>query len=176
MRYWLNFFRRTRREYFADFFITPPITVALLALSLSTSFSATWPLKFLAGLVLWTFYEYATHRWVMHAIWPFREAHALHHADQQDYIALHPLVTLGLYAVTAAIFGVNSSAVTVGFSVGYIVYSSYHTAFHYAIIWPTSWLYQPKLRHDIHHRMPKNFGVTTSLWDRIFGTELKKGK
>src|SRR5882762_1622101 len=116
MQAWLNLFRRTRREYFADFFITPPITLALLVVSLLHSFSVLWPLQFLAGMVAWTFYEYASHRWVLHGLPFFREAHDLHHAHQRDYIAVHPLVTIALYAVLWMIFGVGSSAVTVGFS------------------------------------------------------------
>lgn len=170
MELWLNFFRRTRREYFADFFITPPITLALLAVSLWHA-SALWPVQFALGVLVWTFYEYATHRWVLHRVWLFRQMHALHHDRQRDYIAVHPLVTILLYAVIAALFGVGSSAVTIGFSTAYIAYSCLHTAFHYAEISKGHWLYGLKMRHAEHHRREVNFGVSTGLWDLVFRTE-----
>jgi sterol desaturase/sphingolipid hydroxylase (fatty acid hydroxylase superfamily) len=170
MHVWLNLFRRTRREYFADFFITPPITLALLVVSLLHSFSVLWPLQFLAGVVAWTLYEYAMHRWILHHAPFFKEMHALHHDHQRDYIAVHPLVTIALYAILWAIFGVGSSAITVGFSIAYIVYSCLHTAFHYAQIGPDNWLYRLKMDHVAHHRGDGCFGVSTSLVDRLLGT------
>ena len=45
--------------------------------------------------------------------------HNLHHARQKDYIAVHPLLTLSLYASLWAAFGFGSSAVMIGFSLGY---------------------------------------------------------
>lgn len=171
MGWWLDLFRRSKVGYYADFFITPPITVVLLGLSLYGSLDAWWVPKFLAGVVAWTFYEYAVHRFVSHRVPLFREAHWLHHDRQQDYIAVHPLVTLAQYALVAAIFGVGYSAFTVGFSTGYIVYAAMHTAFHYATIRKGDLLYGLRLRHVEHHRREVNFGVTTCLWDRLLGTE-----
>jgi sterol desaturase/sphingolipid hydroxylase (fatty acid hydroxylase superfamily) len=171
VKQWLDLFRRTRREYYADFFITPPITLALLIISVWHGLSFLWPIQFAVGAIGWTLYEYATHRWILHRILLFRDMHALHHAHQRDYIAVHPLVTIAVYALVAAIFGIGSSAVTVGFSTAYIAYSCMHTAFHYAEIDNGHWLYRMKMRHAAHHRMEVNFGVSTSLWDRVFRTE-----
>jgi sterol desaturase/sphingolipid hydroxylase (fatty acid hydroxylase superfamily) len=170
MEFWMNFLRRTRREYYADFFITPPITAALLGLSLYTSLDAWWAPKFLAGWLGWTLYEYAVHR-LAHVVGPLRRIHWLHHDRQKDYIAVHPLVTLAQYALVAAVLGVGSSAATVGFSTGYIVYSAMHTAFHYATIRKGHWLYGLRLRHVEHHRREVNFGVSVCIWDRLLGTE-----
>lgn len=170
MEAWLNLFRRTRREYFADFFITPPLTLGLLLISLSQA-DWWWPVLFGVGLLLWTFYEYATHRWVAHGVPIFREAHALHHKAQRDYIALHPLMTLAIYVLFWALFGFGGGAISAGFSAGYVFYSVLHTAFHYSAIEPGQRLYGLKLRHALHHRADCNYGVSTSLWDRVFGTE-----
>lgn len=170
MNAWLDLFRRTPREYYADFFITPPITVALLCLSLMSA-DWLWPLRFAAGILLWTFYEYFAHRFIAHRVPMFREAHALHHQAQRDFIALHPVMTLALYAAFWMLFGFGAGAVSVGFSTGYVCYSVLHTAFHYAAIEPGNFLYRLKMRHVIHHRADVNFGVTTSLWDRAFKTE-----
>lgn len=164
----LDVFRLTRREYFADFFITPPITFILLCVSLWNA-TAVWPVGFAAGLFAWTLYEYATHRWVSHALGVFREAHFIHHISPREYIAIHPAVTLALYFSLWAAFGVGSSSAMVGFSTGYIAYSVAHTAFHYWRM-PT-WLRPAAGRHDAHHKYGiVNYGVTTPLWDHVFGT------
>jgi sterol desaturase/sphingolipid hydroxylase (fatty acid hydroxylase superfamily) len=169
MKMWLNLFRRTPREYYADFFITPPITFGLLIASLSHA-TTWWPVELAAGLLIWTLYEYVVHR-ISHKVKFFRDIHALHHRNQRDYIAIHPAVTLALYAVFWMLFGFGTSALMVGFSIGYIIYSIEHTAFHYATIDPGHFLYGLKMRHVLHHRMDVNFGVSTSLWDRVFKTE-----
>lgn len=166
----LALFRLSRREYFADFFITPPITLALLVWSL-VHFTWEWPLDFAAGVMLWTFYEYVAHRCLFHCTWLARDFHALHHDNQRDYIAFHPALTVTAYAAMWAIFGVNSSALMVGFSVGYVLYSAAHTAFHYSVIKPGHWLYGLKRHHALHHTFHEvNYGVTTTLWDRVFNT------
>lgn len=172
METWLNLFRRTPKEYYADFFITPPITLALLVLSLSRA-TWFWPLGFAAGVLLWTFYEYFAHRFISHRAPMFREAHELHHKAQRDYIALHPIMTLAIYGCFWMLFGFGSGAVSVGFSSGYVFYSFAHTAFHYATIEPGHFLYGLKMRHVLHHRTDVNYGVSNSLWDRVFGTDAK---
>lgn len=171
MNYLTALFQLSRREYFADFFITPPLTLVLLVWSLTHSFNVMWPIAFSAGFVLWTLYEYLTHRWVLHRTWLFKAVHDLHHDNQRDYIALHPVVTLGGYVGFAIIFGINSSALMVGFSTGYVVYAALHTAFHYAKIGPGHVLFKLKRHHALHHTIHEaNYGVTTTLWDRYFGT------
>jgi sterol desaturase/sphingolipid hydroxylase (fatty acid hydroxylase superfamily) len=163
MEMWLSLFRRTPREYYADFFITTPITAVLLFLSLVDP-DIFWPVRFGAGVLLWTLYEYVAHRWVSHGLPFFRDAHALHHKAQRDYIALHPAVTLALYLMFWALFGFGYGAMSVGFSVGYVFYAFAHTAFHYATIEPGHFLYGLKMRHVLHHRTDVNFGVTTAFF------------
>jgi sterol desaturase/sphingolipid hydroxylase (fatty acid hydroxylase superfamily) len=170
---WLRLFRLTKREYYADFFITPPITLALLIASARHGISALWFEEIAAGLLGWTLYEYAIHRWILHRVWFFRDMHELHHERQRDYIAVHPIITILIYGSLWAAFGFSSSALMIGFSVGYIVYAVSHTAFHYATINKGHWLYGLKMRHAAHHRSDCCFGITTSLWDKIFNTEGK---
>lgn len=163
----IDLFRLTKGEYFADFFITPPLTLALLIVSLMSA-SWTWPIWFVVGVFAWTLYEYATHRWVSHRVGIFRDAHALHHQRQRDYIAIHPAATLLLYCAFWLAFGFNSSAIAVGFSVGYVAYSAMHTLFHYG---SSRLLVAGRARHGVHHKWGVfNYGVTTGFWDRIFGT------
>jgi sterol desaturase/sphingolipid hydroxylase (fatty acid hydroxylase superfamily) len=173
MKAFSDLFRLSRREYFADFFITPPITLCLAVVSVLNSFSVWWLPLFAAGLLTWTFYEYVVHRWVSHALPVFKYLHGLHHAAQKDYIALHPAATLAIYAAFWLAFGSGSSAFMVGFSVGYIIYATLHTLFHYARIERGGLLFAAKQRHALHHRIDSvNFGVSSGLWDAVFGTLL----
>lgn len=168
---WLRLFRLTKAEYYADFLITPPITAVLISVSLIYGFTLWWLGQFGLGLFAWTGYEYAVHRVLLHR-WPLSSFHALHHDDQVDYIAVHPVLTLLIYVASWMLFGLRSSAVVAGFSVGYLIYAALHTAFHHAAIGPAHWLFRLKRRHALHHRFARtNFGVVTSLWDRVFGTE-----
>ncbi len=161
----------TRREYFADFFITPPLTLALMAWSVWSDFSVWWPLWFAGGLAAWTLYEYGFHRFALHHAPLLKDVHDLHHADQRDYIAVHPAVTIALYVSFAVLFGIGSSALTVGFSTGYVIYAAAHTAFHYAKIGSGHWLFALKRHHALHHTFHNaNYGVTTRVWDRLFRT------
>ncbi|MDR3488772.1 MAG: sterol desaturase family protein [Bradyrhizobium sp.] len=162
--------RLTRREYFADFWITPPLTVALAARSLVDGSGRSWMLLFLAGWFFWTLYEYVAHRAAHHVPW-LADLHWLHHRNQKDYIALHPLVTLSMYLAIWLTFGFSHAAFAVGFSVGYIVYAGLHTAFHYGQVRAGDWLWPLKRHHVAHHRFhDRCFGVSTTLWDWIFRT------
>ena len=164
--------RLTRRESLADFFITPPLTLALAVVSLRTTFSAWWVPEFAAGLLAWTAYEYAVHRWVSHGMPVLRHLHWLHHRAQRDYIALHPAITIVLYALLWMTFGLRSSAAAIGFSTGYVAYAALHTAFHYTRIREHHPLYAARRRHVIHHRTgDRCYGVTTGVWDALLGTE-----
>jgi sterol desaturase/sphingolipid hydroxylase (fatty acid hydroxylase superfamily) len=171
-RYWAEqFFKLTRNEYFADFLITPPLTLLLAYSSLHHGFTALWPLLFVLGVFVWTLYEYALHRWVLHVVSFFKEVHDLHHKVPKDYIAVHPLVTLAIYIGLWKLFGFQSSAFGVGFSAGYVAYSVIHTISHYYADGDSVFFYLWR-RHALHHTFNNvNYGVTTSLWDRVFGTE-----
>lgn len=168
----LGWFRLTMPEYFADFLITPPITAVMLYLSARHGVTLDWLGEFVCGLLAWTIYEYATHRWLLHRTFFFRDLHALHHDDQRDYIALHPAATIATYATLWLTFGTHSTATASGFSVGYVIYSALHTAFHYARIGSRNPLFLLKRHHALHHAFDDvNFGVSTTLWDRVFGTK-----
>jgi sterol desaturase/sphingolipid hydroxylase (fatty acid hydroxylase superfamily) len=65
-----------------------------------------------------------------------------------------------------------ASGTTAGLMLGYIWYVAVHHVLHHWRIHPGSYLYHWKRRHALHHyaRHPCNFGVTTQIWDRVFGT------
>lgn len=167
---WVLLFRRSRLGYYADFLITPPITLVVLVMSIQHSETWMFLVLFPIGLLLWTVYEYALHRWLLHGVPLLRELHDLHHEDQLDYIAVHPLVTLGLYFLLWYLLGFGTSPIMAGFSVGYVVYSVMHTMFHYARIVPGHPLYRLRRLHAVHHRVDANYGVTSPLWDVLLDT------
>ena len=165
----------SRREYYADFFITPPIT----ALYAWWTFTHAAPRNLGAGMVLfgagwslWTLYEYALHRFILHdgpAI--MRLIHGLHHAKQDSYVAIHPVGTILLYLLSYALFGVHGSVLMIGFYCGYIAYSTFHTMLHFQQAACDKFFPALLHHHRMHHRLAHtNFGVITRFWDRFFGT------
>lgn len=162
---WKRLFRLTKLEYYTDFVLTPSITACLIWTSTPTPL---WFLSVLFGFLGWLFVEYAFHRWILHTV--LHPVHKLHHENQQDYIAIHPVLSLVLYLSLWGILGFGSSPVMIGYSLGYILYSIFHTMFHYTIIRPGHPLYRLKMNHATHHRKNTNFGVTSPIWDLILRT------
>lgn len=77
------------------------------------------------------------------------------------------------------ILGTNALAFFPGFMLGYLLYGSMHYAIH---AWnpPFQWMKPLWRNHHLHHYKDgdKGFGVSSTLWDRVFGTmfDLKKEK
>ena len=69
-------------------------------------------------------------------------------------------------------------AATAGLATGYLWYVFVHYATHHWRPRKNSYLYRARLRHARHHYFFHcgNFGVTTSMWDHIFGTALEAPK
>ena len=78
------------------------------------------------------------------------------------WVPLYPIAGTG---VTAFVIS--------GVMAGYCWYSVLHHLEHRVSISgvPWRWLQRRWAMHAVHHKLPdKNFGVTTSLWDRLLGT------
>ena len=135
-------------------------------------------LAFSAGVLAWTFTEYAVHRFDGHGFRVLIPNHIRHHADPVDYEVLHtPVRTIVLvmalwtllgWATAGALLGVTFSS---GFVVGYRYYEWLHDRLHDS---PPRNVYGSwARRHHFHHHFQnpkKNHGVTTPLWDVLFGT------
>ena len=69
-----------------------------------------------------------------------------------------------------------ASAVTGGLATGYLWYVIVHYAAHHWAPRPGSYFYRTRMHHARHHYAPDfgNYGVTSDIWDRIFGTVLER--
>ena len=146
---------------------------------------------FLAGVLGFTFMEYAVHRWVYHpphgASEAYRKAtykmHGMHHDYPKDRrrLAMPPLVAIilatGLLFLFQMVLGQYAFAYLAGFVVGYALYLMVHFTVHmYAP--PRNFLRALWVNHSIHHYSEDDvlFGVSQPLWDYVFGTMPRSDK
>jgi sterol desaturase/sphingolipid hydroxylase (fatty acid hydroxylase superfamily) len=144
-------------------------------------------LPLVAGAATWTLLEYLLHRFVFHARsakGPGAREHRQHHA-RPDYFAPWWQKALAAVAVTAllmpgAAFAVgvpNSLAFTLGFIAMYLLYEVLHRRAH---THPPRGAYGRWRRrnHFAHHFADprRAHGVTSPIWDRVFGTGLPAAK
>jgi sterol desaturase/sphingolipid hydroxylase (fatty acid hydroxylase superfamily) len=149
-------------------------------------------LLILLGIVVWTFTEYALHRFIFHykPKSKFGEKihfmfHGVHHDYPSDSRRLVmppsvsiPLALLFLYLFYKILGGINVSPFFVGFLTGYLFYDMTHYAVHHFNMHNKFWLFI-KNHHMRHHYLDsqKGFGVSSPVWDDIMRTnfsDLKK--
>ncbi|KAA0271912.1 MAG: fatty acid hydroxylase [Acidobacteria bacterium] len=146
---------------------------------------------FLAGLLIWTLSEYWLHRIVFH--WepdhPLGSRlhfimHGVHHEHPNDPLRLVmppalsiPLAALFLFVFTL-IFGTPAAyPCFAGFIAGYLVYDYTHYHLHHHVPRTTAGkrLREHHMRHHFQdHRY--GYGVSSPLWDIVFGTRSLKLK
>jgi len=137
------------------------------------------------GLVSWTLIEYALHRFVMHALQPFRRWHAEHHQRPTALICTPTILSATLIATlvflpTLVLSGnlLRACALTLGVLIGYLFFSITHHAIHH---WRanSSWLKHRKRWHALHHHAIGEsgyFGVTSVFWDQVFESVSRQRK
>lgn len=140
---------------------------------------------YMAGMVFFTFIEYIAHRNLYHmgtANSPRKVRmqyvmHGVHHDHPRDKkrLALPPVVSVLLAAAFMGLFrlvlGPSGIAFGGGFMTGYATYLMVHYAVHtmnppknvFGVLWK---------HHNLHHYVGDKgaFGVSSPLWDHIFGT------
>jgi sterol desaturase/sphingolipid hydroxylase (fatty acid hydroxylase superfamily) len=154
-------------------------------------------LSFFSGIFFWSFFEYMIHRFAFHfgatserAVKFVYLIHGNHHEYPRDRqrLFMPPVPSLIIastlfmlqYAV-ASFFGLQAMVFSFfsGFMLGYLIYASMHYAIH---AWPPPFKWMKPLwrNHHLHHYKEEEmgFGVSSTLWDRLFGTmfDLKKEK
>lgn len=173
-------FAQSKLAFYADFMLCPGVIGAMAAVAWIGGARREAPdfaTALVAGAIAWTLIEYALHRFVLHRVPPFRAWHAVHHAVPRELIGapawLSPLLLLTLFTLTWRFEDlVLACGVAAGVAAGYLVYVSIHYATHHLPGLQWAWLRQLRCDHALHHRsvVPCNFGVSTRLWDRVFGT------
>jgi sterol desaturase/sphingolipid hydroxylase (fatty acid hydroxylase superfamily) len=173
----------SKLTYFAEFFLFPPLILffAVLAFhSLTPPKPAMWALAYSVGLVGWTLIEYLLHRFVFHRAPFFTQMHKRHHRSPSELIgtpawasALVGLITIAIPCWVVLGFDLATAA-TAGVATGYMWYVLIHYVIHHRQPRPNFYLDRARRRHALHHYMTDkgNFGVTTSVWDHVFGTAL----
>jgi sterol desaturase/sphingolipid hydroxylase (fatty acid hydroxylase superfamily) len=141
----------------------------------------------LGGLVFWTLLEYVLHRWVFHYVPnPNSELsldvhfliHGVHHdwPHDPDRLVMPPVMSILLavvlgYPIFLVVGARYFDPFFAGLVVGYLWYDMTHYAVHH--VKPRTET-GAKLRkhHFLHHfKTPEaRYGVSTPLWDVVFGT------
>ena len=147
---------------------------------------------FIGGMFTWSFSEYILHRFAFHYHADTEKGkklnyilHGNHHEYPRDkerlFMPAVPslIIALVLFLLMYTLMGKNVFPFFPGFLLGYLVYGSMHFAIH---AWnpPFKWMKGLWRNHHLHHYKDseKGFGVSSTLWDHIFGTmfDLKKEK
>jgi sterol desaturase/sphingolipid hydroxylase (fatty acid hydroxylase superfamily) len=172
----------SRMGFYAELFVYPIVVGALLLYELGDNGFAPhlrWWFAAVCGATLWTLAEYLVHRFVYHKLPVLRELHGMHHSHPSDLIGapiwVSAVIFVLFFFIVAHLSDVEiACGATSGLIAGYISYLVVHDAVHRWPLGENSWLRNHRLRHIRHHRHPTpgNFGVTTGLWDIVFGTAI----
>jgi sterol desaturase/sphingolipid hydroxylase (fatty acid hydroxylase superfamily) len=153
------------------------IVFLVLSIYYSTDIWASIAL-FVVGVIAFTFLEYAVHAWLFHKNHPFKvfiEGHAHHHQNPFSYDAMPFFMSALIGAIFVWIFHFfmplhDAFAFIGGMALGYFNYGIMHHIMHRREFSSKYWRYMQEF-HFVHHKKPKlNHGITTDIWDRVFGT------
>lgn len=141
---------------------------------------------FIGALLFWTLFEYLFHRYINHideyfpsSKWAHKLAytiHGIHHEYPRDKerLIMPPvpglLIVAILYINYRLILGQFVFMFMPGFIMGYLLYTYVHFSVHKRHV--PSYFKTQYRHHAIHHyKYPeKAFGVSSTFWDRVFGT------
>ncbi|KAM5587377.1 dihydroceramide fatty acyl 2-hydroxylase FAH2-like [Rosa sericea] len=164
------------------------LPVVFFSISKSVRMGHTFPeivMMVLFGILVWTLFEYTVHRFLFHietkSYWGntiHYLLHGCHHKHPMDGLRLvfPPIGTaiicfpfwymfrlLSPPSVALALFG--------GTLLGYVAYDVTHYYLHHGK--PSKSLTQDLKKYHLNHHFriqSKGFGITSSLWDSVFGT------
>jgi len=146
---------------------------------------------FVTGLISFTWVEYMVHRHVFH-LKPYTQLraklqytmHGVHHEfpKDKDRLAMPPLLSITFSTILLLLFKVIMGdlvfAFLPGFLVGYALYLLVHYMVH-AYSPPKNFFKALWVNHSVHHYKDGEvvFGVSSPLWDYIYGTmKLKESR
>lgn len=174
----------SRAAYYSDFIVYPLTIAALTVLAAcypDHSERSEWLWAAGAGVLLWTLLEYVLHRIALHRMAYFSPMHAEHHGDPLELIGTPPWISVSVWCGTILLpvwyfvdFGC-ADGLTVGIMAGYWWYGVVHHVIHHpGERGSLRYFRELRIWHMRHHYSPRrgNFGVTTSVWDRLFRTAI----
>ncbi|WP_340267442.1 sterol desaturase family protein [Sphingobium mellinum] len=145
---------------------------------------------FAAGLLVWTLFEYAMHRYLFHlevewpaARWIVFLIHGNHHENPND--PLRDMMPLSVSVPVAGLvwgaclmmLGGSGTWLFLGFILGYVTYDTVHYASHQ---WPMRGKLASALkRHHMRHHYvneDRNFAISAIFWDRVFGSAAQSSR
>jgi sterol desaturase/sphingolipid hydroxylase (fatty acid hydroxylase superfamily) len=150
--------------YFGEMFFAPLLAIVLFETSTLTTGDAAELAG--AGIVAWTLAEYAFHRFVLHRLAPTQ--HRIHHANPDK-----PVLSIfwQIWVCFAVVYMIAGGAFLAGSLVAYAWYLFVHHCTHHSVDRLPAFLIR---NHKGHHKFAtRNYGVTTTLWDHVFGTRMQ---
>jgi sterol desaturase/sphingolipid hydroxylase (fatty acid hydroxylase superfamily) len=149
-------------------------------------------LFYIAGMLFWSFTEYMLHRFAFHYQAQSKAGQKIHyliHGNHHEYprdkerlfmpAAPSLIIASAFFLMFYLFLGKHVFSFFPGFMLGYLIYGSMHYAIH---AWnpPFKWMKGLWRNHHLHHYKDedKGFGVSSTLWDHVFGTmfDLNKEK
>ena len=133
----------------------------------------------IAGFMSVGLLEYVLHRWVLHGPPSLvKRSHAQHHGEPRALIStpLFVIMTgaLAIWGLLGLLLSAGLAALLVfGLYAGYNYFALMHHWQHHRAKDLTGIAYLRRLDrlHQLHHhRQVVNFGISTTIWDRLFGT------
>jgi sterol desaturase/sphingolipid hydroxylase (fatty acid hydroxylase superfamily) len=173
---------KTPLNYWAEFAVDIPFGAVLIIAALRRNDLGPIAvlLNLLLGFFIFSIIEYAFHRWLFHgSVRIMAQGHRAHHENPLGYDALPfflpALILLAFTGVLVWLMPATNAFLLAGaITLSYVIYglghfTIHHHRFHYVMA--RDWA----AHHHIHHHHPDtNFGVTTPLWDRVFGTRYRR--
>ena len=146
-------------------------------------------LLFAFGLAIWTITEYTLHRYIFHYHPTSKFGQRIHfifHGVHHDYprdkkrLVMPPSASIPLALLFYFLFSLFLSTAKLhaffpGFLLGYLIYDMMHYAMHH-YNFKSSIMKRVKQHHMLHHYQDatKGYGVSSSLWDIIIGSDFPK--
>ncbi len=136
-------------------------------------------LFFLSGMFVWTLMEYILHRYIFHIKYPKFQymIHGIHHEFPRDKerLLMPPVPGIILLSIIFCLYYLVLRKYTFPFMAGVVFGYMLYTFVHYIIhAWkPISGFKYLWTHHHKHHNPAlenTSFGVSSPLWDYIFGT------
>jgi sterol desaturase/sphingolipid hydroxylase (fatty acid hydroxylase superfamily) len=192
----LKRYRRTTAGFFTSLFSTQMTSVTFLldyytypVFILTSILAGYWvlgrpvgwwfaPALMATGYAVWTLVEYLMHRFAFHRMPYVMDLHMAHHRDVNGMIGTPTILSfssmfvLGYLPMAMVIGAAYACFWFAGFMTGYLAFSSVHYMVHHVSSGGFAVIRKSKRAHAIHHHGSNshNFGVTTLIWDRVFGT------